>query len=169
MARLKEAAKAGSYAELGRLLGLSTSAYANRKKADSIPYDAVIPLARSLDVSLDWLIFGEHVPGAEIASEVPVEIDPDLLARVMIELHRTVRPEADQAALIDFGRLASLAGLVYNRVAYAEDDHERNQLMRSEVQGLAHAMRLMESADLQVATKAEPKKPAGKHQRVKRS
>ena len=62
MARLKRAVNAHSYAELGRLLGLSTSAYANRKKSDSIPYDAIIHMARSRKIDLKWLFFGDGTP-----------------------------------------------------------------------------------------------------------
>ena len=59
MLRLKTATKANSYNSLAEMMGLSSSAFANFKKRDSIPYDRVFSLASSLNVSADWILTGE--------------------------------------------------------------------------------------------------------------
>lgn len=59
MDRLKKVTNANSYNSLADALGLSSSAFANLKKRGSVPYDKIISLASSLNVSIDWVITGE--------------------------------------------------------------------------------------------------------------
>jgi transcriptional regulator with XRE-family HTH domain len=58
MLRLKNISNAGSYAALAAMMGLSSSAYANLKKRNSLPFERVIALGNSLNVSIDWLLTG---------------------------------------------------------------------------------------------------------------
>lgn len=145
MARLKDALGAPTYADVGRALGLTTSAYANRKKADSIPYDALVPLAHSRNMSLEWLLFGEGPPtldGDAQARAIP-EVDADLLMRAIVALAREMG--APQDALHDVGRWAGLACLVYNKVV-----HSAPQVRASLVSQLAtdfgRAAKIMDTA-----------------------
>lgn len=59
MGRLAAATDAASDAALARMLGLSTGDFAQRKARGRIPWDRVIPLAGSRNVSVDWLVSGE--------------------------------------------------------------------------------------------------------------
>ena len=58
MDRLKAAAGAASYSDLAGMLKLSSSAYANLKKRNSIPFERVISLCYSLNVNTNWLLYG---------------------------------------------------------------------------------------------------------------
>jgi hypothetical protein len=152
MARLKEALEVDSYAELGRLIGLSTSAYANRKRADSIPYESIIPLAHSRSVSLDWLMFGESVaPNNVDETRISAEIDPDLLSVVFVGLQQALDPEMDAEEREELGRLAGLAAVVYNRVVHADLGDARADLLKREAKDMAYAIRLISAS----ATKSE--------------
>lgn len=146
MARLKRAVNAHSYAELGRLLGLSTSAYANRKKSDSIPYDAIIHMARSRKIDLEWLFFGEGTPpSTPTVSYAALQVDPELLGRVMIELRRAMHADATKDELIEAGQIASLAGFIYNKVAPLDNEAQRTHILRREAADMALTVRLFES------------------------
>jgi hypothetical protein len=59
MERLKIASNTRSYNALADMLGLSSSAFANLKKRGSLPYDKIIVLANSLNVSMDWILTGK--------------------------------------------------------------------------------------------------------------
>lgn len=152
MARLKDAVQAASYAELGRMLGLSTSAYANRKRSGAIPYEAIVELASSRGVSVDWLIFGEHIaPPEPTDSALPTSVDAELLGRVTIELFRASNQRASQQVLVEYGRLASLAGLIYNHVVLEPDQRKREDVLRREVAEMSNALRLLHAADTRAA------------------
>lgn len=163
MARLKEALGVSSYAELGRLIGLTTSAYANRKRADSIPYETIIPLAKAHKVSIDWLIFGEsHAPANVETDRIPAEIDPNLLAQVFIALQKAFHPDLSQDDVVELGRLASLAGVIYNRVVYSESESVRNALLKHEANEMAYFLKVMQDSERRA--EASPI-PPGKKQR----
>jgi hypothetical protein len=55
--------------ELAEYLGMSSGDMSNRKKRGSLPYDRLVGLALSRNVSLDWLIMGEgeipDIPGVK--------------------------------------------------------------------------------------------------------
>ena len=59
MQRLKNITNASSYNALAAMMGLSSSAFANFKKRNSIPYNKVFALANSLNISADWVLTGE--------------------------------------------------------------------------------------------------------------
>jgi len=148
MARLKEAVGAGSYAELGRLLGLTTSAYANRKRSGSIPFEAIAALAHSRKISLDWLIFGVPPQSGEAPrSDLHAQVDEEVLAQVMYALHSAVRPDADAEVRLEFAKLAGVAGAVYNKVAFTDAGESRDAALRQEVQEMASAVRLLEAIE----------------------
>ncbi len=82
MNRLKIASNTKSYNALADLLGLSSSGFANLKKRESIPYDKIIGLASSLNVSIDWMLTGE----GEMQKTTPATATPDLKTAKMAEL-----------------------------------------------------------------------------------
>lgn len=59
MLRLSAGTGASSDADLARLLGMSTSDFAQRKKRDKVPWDRVLAVAGAYFVSADWLLTGE--------------------------------------------------------------------------------------------------------------
>lgn len=165
MDRLKEAVGAQSYAELGRMIGMSTSAYANRKRAGSIPYDSVIPLAYSRNISIDWLLFGERPDselGRQAANSQPV-IDAELLTRVLVTMKRALSPSIKDEELIEFGRLAGLAGIVYNKVTFEENKNLQTQLIEHESKEYAHVMNLVSTAEDFASTRAKERKHITNH------
>jgi hypothetical protein len=58
MGRLRDACGVATDAGLAEMLGLKRTAFSNRKKDGSIPWEDVIRLAKSESVDLDWLIWG---------------------------------------------------------------------------------------------------------------
>jgi Bacteriophage CI repressor helix-turn-helix domain len=148
MARLKEALKAKTFAEVGRSLGLTTSAYANRKRSGSLPYETLLPFSDSRNISSDWLLFGHGSPFRDSDERVaPVaEIDSKLLAGIYLALLRAMRPAPPtQQEELEVTRLAGLASLVYNRVADIPDGPARDAFIRTESQGFARAARILQS------------------------
>lgn len=148
MGRAKEALQASSYAELGRMLGLSTSAYANRKRADSIPYDLLLPVAHSRGVSADWLIFGEgeSVLSADQKARQLPEVDCKLMTTVLVELAKAFSSSPlTYDELVELGQRAGLAGLIYNRVAHMPDDAERVAAIKRQVQDFAQVASIMQA------------------------
>jgi transcriptional regulator with XRE-family HTH domain len=59
IARIKSVKSIKSDLELARVLGLSRTALAERKRRGSIPYREIFILADKEGVSLDWLLRGE--------------------------------------------------------------------------------------------------------------
>ncbi|HSX60245.1 MAG TPA: helix-turn-helix domain-containing protein [Tahibacter sp.] len=147
MARLKEALKASTFAEVGRYLGLTTSAYANRKRSGSLPFETLLPFADSRNISADWLLFGIGTPFRDSDERVaPIaEIDPKLLASIYLALLRAMRSEPPtQQEELEATRLAGLASLVYNRVAGVPDGAARDAFIRNEAHGFARAARILQ-------------------------
>jgi hypothetical protein len=149
MARLKEALRAESYAEVGRMLELSTSAYANRKRANSLPLDKIVSLAHSRNISLEWLFFGEgegYRDARTILKPAP-EVDKQLLAGIFMALSREFWSEEGKmphSIMIDVGRLAGLAGHIYNRVVHVENGALRLRMIKDEARELAQVSKIME-------------------------
>jgi hypothetical protein len=137
MGRLKAALGLRSFAELARLLGLSTSGYANRKKGSSIPFGAVIELAASRHVSLDWLFRGvgdAKTDGSKVPSPPPAAVDPLVFGWILKELesafglalHGKVEVSSVQHAAV----LGMLAGQIYNEVVHIPAEKVRNMMIR---------------------------------------
>ncbi len=60
MERLKGSLNLANDAALCRLLGMSTSAYANRKKAGSIPLEKIVDVAAARDIDLTFVLTGKR-------------------------------------------------------------------------------------------------------------
>jgi hypothetical protein len=151
MARYKEAARSASYAEVGRDIGLSTSAYANRKKADSIPYDTLLPAAHSRDISIEWLLFGEGEPFRSSQQKVrPIpEVDTRLLQSIVVQLFRAqAGREMSYEELTEIAQRAGIAGIIYNRVATLPDDAERIAAIAREVEDFSRVADIMQTRTL---------------------
>lgn len=140
MARLKLALGLDTDTQLCAALGVSTSSFANRKRAGSIPYDAVLPLALSRNVSLDWLFGGSgstFVDGKTGAHAAPrATIDILLMGRVMHAVALAVtaaqQVDGDRAAGQEHRlaakmatQLANMAGVIYNDVVFTDGDAQR--------------------------------------------
>lgn len=59
MARLKSRLSLSSYNQLAASLGLSSGDFGNRKKRGSLPYEAILDLCRSRNMSVEWVLTGE--------------------------------------------------------------------------------------------------------------
>ena len=68
--RFKEASGAFSDGEVAALLGFKHSAFSQRKKQESIPFEEIIRYARDKGISTDWLFFGQ---GTAQSDETPEE------------------------------------------------------------------------------------------------
>lgn len=62
IARLKEAIGLKNNAEAGELLGLDPATFKKLQKADLVPYEALMPVAYTRDINLQWLLYGEGEP-----------------------------------------------------------------------------------------------------------
>lgn len=60
MDRIKTLKKLRSDNSVARVLGLSRSAFSERKKRESIPYEELARFSEQENVSLDWLLTGEE-------------------------------------------------------------------------------------------------------------
>ena len=76
MERLKNVTNSSSYNSLADMLQLSSSAFANYKKRNSIPFERVLSLCNLQNVSVDWILTGrgnvlisQPVPSAEVIKE----------------------------------------------------------------------------------------------------
>jgi phage repressor protein C with HTH and peptisase S24 domain len=74
MGRLKEALNMQSDTALAAALGMSQSAFANRKKGGSVPFQNVISLALKQGVDLAWL-FGDVERAAQLSEMSPEALD----------------------------------------------------------------------------------------------
>lgn len=75
MARLRLALKVETDLALAEALGMKPSAFANRKKSGSLPYDELLNLAKSRNLNLHWLLTGEEpAPMKELPE--PIANDP---------------------------------------------------------------------------------------------
>ncbi len=91
MDRLKEALGVRRDAELLPVLGLSSSNYANRKKAGSVPLEDVARVATEKDLDLNWILNGRvraREPerpyagvNAELLETVICAVDKELASR----------------------------------------------------------------------------------------
>lgn len=152
MSRLKDAVGAASFADLGRMLGLTTSAYANRKKTGSIPYEAIVDLASSEKISLDWLIFGElREMQNPLSANAQGQIDAQLLGRIVGELQRAYRPAADTEEAVRLAQLAGASGYIYNKVAFEDDEDLRAKVLVREVRDMAQVLNLVDNVGRDVA------------------
>lgn len=74
MSRLKKAVNAKSNNELAMMLGLSSSGFANLKKRNSVPYDRILEVLKSHNVSMDWLLTGEgEMLKSRVIEKKPIE------------------------------------------------------------------------------------------------
>lgn len=75
--RAKNAVNASTYNAFADMLGLSSSAFANFKKRNSIPYERLLHLANSRNISADWLFTGEGdmLKANSTRQEPPKEVD----------------------------------------------------------------------------------------------
>lgn len=80
MFRLKKALGIGNDKELCTRLGLTPSAFSNRKGSNSIPYDNVLELAGSENMNLNWLFWGEGQSSADTdANDLAIDIEGALI------------------------------------------------------------------------------------------
>lgn len=88
--RLKSALELKTSNALAAALGMSSSAYANRKQAGSLPFDAIIKLALARDLSLHWVFTGQgevFVDGERGSRITPVAaIDSELFGLIFHRL-----------------------------------------------------------------------------------
>lgn len=151
--RLKRALQLSTDLELAALLGMSSSNFANRKRAESIPFDLVIPLCVSRSVSIDWLCtgLGHAFTDGRVADLTQIaSIESLLLGDVVVELSLAFNGRSEKALA---RKLGTIAALVYNKVA-PERDRERRMAKIKET-----AQLLAEAADRLEAMKVEPDAP----------
>lgn len=160
MARAKEAFGCQTYAELGRELGLSTSAYANRKRAGSIPFEPLLGMARSRSVSIGWLLFGEGEPGEGARGERTVpEVDAGKITVAFLETWRAFEGD-NRERLKSVATMAQIAALLYNR-ALGVRAHEVGSFFREEAQQMARVAQILGGQQLAVAPPDKPFSDAG--------
>lgn len=162
MARAKEAFGCQTYAELGRELGLSTSAYANRKRSGSIPFEPLLAIARSRSVSLGWLLFGEGEPGEGARGERNVpEVDAGKITVAFLETWRAFQGD-NRERLKEVATMAQIAALLYNRTLGVRA-HEVGSFLRGEAQQMAQVAQILRGQSLPAApAEKAPPNPASK-------
>jgi hypothetical protein len=88
--RLKAALEIENDKALAAELGMSPSAFANRKAAGSIPFEQIVSLAKSRKLNLDFVLLGRGEPyitppaqGEQTFSVKVSQIKPELLAAIL--------------------------------------------------------------------------------------
>jgi len=131
--KLIGALKLDGYGSLAKLLDMSPSAFANRKKSGSLPYEAIIELCRSKKISLDWVFSG----CSSKINELEKDINTDLFIKVANKLiDLIVNREIDEktpelpnqvtvirieSSDIDLLNFATLACFTYNKCLWLLD------------------------------------------------
>ncbi|GER92657.1 hypothetical protein A45J_0375 [hot springs metagenome] len=64
--------------DVAELLGMSRTAFAERKRRDSIPYEELVRFAEQESISLDWLLTGKGEPFIKKKEEV-MEAEPSMV------------------------------------------------------------------------------------------
>ncbi len=180
--RLKDALGLKSFNALARALGISSSSFSNRKQTNSLPYKAIVDLALSRNVSLDWLFYGQGQPfrgGDETEVSPGSEVRPRLLMEIYAQLVPPLRApgkwqseigldKADAELLEDLQFEAlrrdlfqvARAGDIYNKVATISSEKKRNEIIRREVKATWDAWDLyLLAAELQGAGRVPPAQP----------
>jgi len=149
MERLKSALGVNSDAQLSKILNISTSNLSNRKKAGSVPFDLIIPLCISRNISTDWIFRGIGSPfmNDEQLDTAPIAtVDPLLLGAVMRDLETAFAGDALDAKsrTAHAMNLALLSAGIYNMVAFEKNEKRRGTLIKEEAKGFARAAVLFE-------------------------
>jgi hypothetical protein len=116
MARAKEAFNAKTDSALAECLGMKVTAYNNRKKSGSIPYEELIEAAVSRNVDVSWLLTGILTQPPAVIAEEGVE-------------YRVVTKK--QAAILDI--LGDLDDKSVNYVQDVAENQKQFQEMKEEL------------------------------------
>lgn len=148
--RLKRALNVSSDADLCRIIGMSSSNFANRKRANSFPFEILIPLCISRFISTDWLFTGDgdiFTNGERADFEPVAAVDPQLFGIITFEMERAFsKSVADSIQNIEHAaQLGLLAAAIYNKVAHIKNDKQRRLVIMSEAEGFAHAATLLQT------------------------
>lgn len=147
--RLKRVLGVSSERALAIELGLKPAAYYNRKRSESLPFQEIVSICISRNISTDWLFTGcgEALKNGEFIEAAPVAtVDPRLLGVVVLELERAFAADATdpKARCAHAARVGLLAAGIYNKVAFVKNDKLRQELIKNDAEGYANAARLLD-------------------------
>jgi len=147
--RLKKALGLKTDLELAKALDMSPSNFANKKRQQSIPYEAVIDLCTAKAISLDWLFSGAgetftNQEQREIEA-IPATIDPKLLTTVLYELEVAFADDAKNAKVRaeQIVRLGLVAVGLYNKFVFVKNEKVRRSAIRNEAREYASIEKLL--------------------------
>jgi phage repressor protein C with HTH and peptisase S24 domain len=120
MPRLQKKLGFSTEKELAKELGMSQSAYAERKRKNSIPYDHVITLCRERGVSMDFIITGraEVFNGKVIQEHDLPHIDEDSM--IIVPYFKDIRAAAGAGCSNDDESESDISYIVLPRDGYPE-------------------------------------------------
>jgi hypothetical protein len=137
MHRLKSVFKIDNDKALAGKLGMSPSAFANRKSIHSIPYEQVIAAAKSRNMSLDWVFLGRGEPydtsSPDEVSSAPsfnVEgalVDPGLLGLIFVAVERKFD---EFGGLLEHDRLSDLNDQLVQPVSCPDDEANQKRVIK---------------------------------------
>jgi hypothetical protein len=143
--RLKAAAGLKTDTELAAALGMSQSAFANRKQVGSLPYEKIVGFCLSENLNLSAIFAGET-----LTLEKP---DPILLGIIMARLEEldSICETSDRTRrkylAADHGRLAAI---LYPRLAPITQPDRRRTLLEALVREYVPMVRRMRDAGLEL-------------------
>lgn len=123
--RLKRVIQAKTSSAVAEALGMSSSAFANRKRDGSIPLEEISKLALARDLSIDWILLGKKAGAIDMG--------------VFREIQSALR--SDRSAIPPDERDA-YAAEIYNHVWPIADDEEKRREMISGLVAIASTERL---------------------------
>jgi hypothetical protein len=137
MHRLKSAFKIDNDKALAGELGMSPSAFANRKSIHSIPYEQVIAAAKSRNMTLDWVLLGRGEPydtsPPDEASSSPsfnVEgalVDPGLLGLIFVAVERKFN---EFGGLLERDRISALKDQLLQPASCPDDKANQKRVIK---------------------------------------
>lgn len=154
LSRIKQAMGFTTDAQVADFIGLSASGFGNRKRARSIPFEAICTACAARGVNIDWILTGK---GAQLKTELQlpsraVSYDANLMGEVAgavwAALEEEGYAERESTIFASAKFRTALATLIYNRVAQIADPEDRSAAICEEAKifALAEKFRLS-SAD----------------------
>lgn len=143
MGRLKAALELKTDAALYELFGISSGDYANRKRRGSIPFQQIIALSLSRNVSINWLFSGSgptFLDGRTVVA--PGLIDHDLENEVVGEFYRACLDGGmTKLEASDVESMRAYIRTIYNSVAFEADKVARKEKIKAKAEEFAPIFR----------------------------
>lgn len=151
LSRIKQAMGFTTDAQVAEFIGMSASGLGNRKRAGSIPFEAICTACAARGVNIDWVLTGVGARRGILVSPRVDAYELDLMSEitraVWVALEDEGFSEKEPDHLVKAGLRGSLSAMIYNRVWYIESPEERTSAIFKDAEAFAYAAMLSARAD----------------------